>query len=139
MSEWHFYNDQFHGKESGEYGWRKTATRPHDEIIKWRKGHLAGPDCHKLCRDGQWPIPHELVTSEPERVSGAFGYQKKEHAESWWVLHSGRVFLLIRHNGRTRNLVCEMEYREHQPYSWVPNYPKGKVWDWISVQSKEGY
>jgi hypothetical protein len=139
MQEWHYYSDSWDARSTGEYGWRKTNIQPLESVLSKTSTHVASGACGKLCVKGLWPIPPELVKLNPIRDAGAFGYQKKEHAESWYVPMNGRVFLLIRHNGRTRNLVMEMEYRLYQPYSWIPGYPQGKVWDWITIQSIEGY
>jgi hypothetical protein len=139
MKEWHYFADQFDSKETGEHGWRKSNTKPGDNILARESTHRANANCHKLCRDGLWPIPAELVTASPPVGHSPFGYTKEEFAEAWYVTENGRVFKLIRHNGRTANLVVEIAYKEHQPYAWIPNYPKTRVWEWIGIQTKEGY
>ena len=136
MDEWHYYNDQFDSRESGEHGWRKSNYKPRESILRRESTHRAGARCHKLCRDGLWPIPLDLVRVEPPKGSGPFGFTSGEFACAWYVTESGRVFKLIRHHGNSHNLVVEIAYREHQPYSWIPNYPKGKVWDWVGIQSR---
>lgn len=139
MDEWHYYSDSWDCRETGEYGWRKSLEKPTASILRKESTHRANVNCHKLCRDGLFPIPAELVTTAPPVGHSPFGYVKGEHAESWYVTENGRVFKLIRHNGRTANIVVEMAYREHQPYSWIPNYPKTRVWGWIGIQTREGY
>lgn len=140
MDEWHYHCDQFDNARMGEHGWRKSHKRPPGDILSRKSTHVANVNCHKLCREGLWPIPLDLLIADPVRDSGAFGYQQKEHAESWWVSMSGRVYLLIRHNGQTSNMVCEMQWLHHQPYSWIPGSERfGRVWKWVGVQSKSTY
>lgn len=134
--EWHYYADQFDARETGEHGWRKVMASDSFPPNKRESTHIAGERCHKLCRDGLWPIPAELVTANPPEGDSPCGYMRGEFAESWYVTESGRVFKLIRHHGNSHNLVVEIAYREHQPYSWIPNYPKGTVWDWVGIQSR---
>lgn len=134
--EWHYYCDQFDNARMGEHGWRKSHNRPNDDFLSRKSTHRAGGNCHKLCRNGLWPIPLDLVSAAPPKGAGPFGFTSGEFACSWYVTENGRVFKLIRHHGNAHNLVVEIAYQEHQPYAWVPNYPKTRVWAWIGIQSR---
>lgn len=131
-TEWHFYSDSDHG-------WRKVRSTiaPNER----KTTHESGPGCHRLCREGLWPIPPELselaVSGNPG--IGPWGVKNGEHADSWYVVTEGRVFQLTRWS--ESYMVLELQYREHQPYSWIPNCERyfPRTTDWIGVQSKHVY
>jgi hypothetical protein len=138
-TEWHFYNDQFDSARTGEHGWRKMLS---DKAPNKRDStHAASPNCGKLCRDGLWPIPSELremaISADPG--IGPWGYKHGEHADSWYVVFDGRMFQLARWPASFH--VLEMRYREHQPYSWVPDCHRfwKRTTEWIGVQSVHEY
>lgn len=136
--EWHYFNDQFEARETGLSGWRKTSNVPRDSVMRRKSTHKAGPECHKLCREGFWPIPLELLSVEPKRDPGPFRYSTTEYAESWWEYIDGRTFKVIRHFGRNTNTcVVEMELSEYQPYSWIPDCERKfpRVVEWHGIQS----
>lgn len=133
--EWHYYSDQFDARETGEHGWRKSNVKPKGRVLQRNSTHQAGSQCNKLCVDGLWPIPRELTGVKPPTGPGPFGFTTGEFACSWYVTENGRIFKLIRHHGNNYNLVVEIAWQIHQPYSWVPSYPKTQVWDWVGIQS----
>lgn len=138
MPEWHYYNDQFDSARTGEHGWRKILS---EQAPSKRQSHESGPRCGKLCRDGLWPLPSELremaISGDPG--IGPWGFNHGKHANSWYVVVDGRVFQLARWPASIQ--VLEMQYREHQPYSWIPNCERfwARTTDWIGVQSKHEY
>lgn len=139
MPEWHYHNDQFENVRTGEHGWRKVSS---DKAPNNRDStHVSGPHCRKLCRDGLWPIPPELkemvISANPG--IGPWGFKRGEHANSWYAMVDGRLFKLTRWPRSFQ--ITEMQYREHQPYSWVPDCQRiwARITDWIGVQSEHGY
>ncbi|MGD6750384.1 hypothetical protein [Streptomyces sp. BH105] len=135
--EWHYYNDQFDSARTGEHGWRKALL---DAAPNEREStHEAAPNCHKLCRNGLWPIPPELcqeaISGDPG--IGPWGFRRGEHSNSWYTVADGRMFQLVRWPSWFH--VLEMQYREHQPYSWIPGSERFPLKaEWIGVQSING-
>lgn len=137
--EWHYFSDQFESARTGMHGWRKvrSALAPNER----ESTHESGPNCHKLCREGQWPFPPELrgmaISGDPG--IGPWGFNQGEHADSWNVVIDGRLFQLTRWPKSI--MIVELQYAEHQPYSWIPNCARywSRTFDWIGVQSTHEY